>query len=78
MRVLFIIACLLFAMDVYAGQDDDAKDSKIVKVWEKEQPPVDYPTDWVKTDERPRFTEDYSGEPTYGDEEQPSFSPEPR
>ena len=71
MKILLIIACLFFYTNVYA---DQAKDDSSAQV---QQEASEIPTDWVNTDEKPRFTDDESGEPISGDNEQPSFQPDP-
>lgn len=73
MKLIFMIACLLFATNVYADQAQEADSASAVR---QESPQA--PTDWVDADAKPRFNQDDSQEPTYGDEEQPSFQPEPR
>lgn len=72
MRILLMIACLLFAANVHA---DQAKDADISPP-QKEAPQA--PTDWVNADEDPRFNDDESQEPSYSHPEQPSFQPDAR
>jgi hypothetical protein len=67
MKLLSIIACLLLAANVYAGQTEDTDGNDAQKAAPEAVP------GWASADGEPASADDEGLEPSYSDTDEPSF-----